>query len=226
MFGIKRVRHTIYTYIIKEIHNMDTKTLFTERRSATFFDKNKEISNQQLEEIINLAVEAPSAFNLQPWRIIVVKSEESKKKLFNLSNQQEKILEASVTLIIIGNKEGYANSNPVWAEMLQSVGGDEKIVTGAQKAAAFFYGSSDERKLKFAESNAGLLSMTIMIAAKDFGVDSHPMSGIDFDGINKEFSLKEEESAVMTIGLGYYDAQKELYPRRPRRLFDEIATVV
>ncbi len=205
---------------------MDTKTLFSERRSATFFNKDKQIEDQLLKDIINLALEAPSAFNLQPWRIIVVKSEESKKKLFNLSNQQDKVLEAPATLIIIGNKEGYADSNPVWTEMLQSVGGDEKMVNGAKEAAAFLYGSSDERKLKFAESNAGLLSMAIMIAAKEYGVDSHPMSGIDFDGIHKEFSLKEEESAVMTIGLGYYDTTKELYPRRPRRLFDEIATVV
>jgi len=100
------------------------------------------------------------------------------------------------------------------------------MVVGAKEAAAFLYGSSDDRKLKFAESNAGLLSMAIMIAAKEYGVDSHPMSGIDFDGIHKEFSLKEEESAVMTIGLGYYDTSKELYPRRPRRLFDEIAAIV
>ncbi len=205
---------------------MDTKTLFSERRLATFFNKDKQIEDQLLNDIINLALEAPSAFNLQPWRIIVVKSEESKKKLFNLSNQQDKVLEAPATLIIIGNKEGYADSNPVWTEMLQSVGGDEKMVNGAKEAAAFLYGSSDERKLKFAESNAGLLSMAIMIAAKEYGVDSHPMSGIDFDGIHKEFGLKEEESAVMTIGLGYYDTTKELYPRRPRRLFDEIATIV
>ena len=205
---------------------MDTKTLFSERRSATFFNKDKQIEDQLLNDIINLALEAPSAFNLQPWRIIVVKSEVSKKKLFNLSNQQDKVLEAPATLIIIGNKEGYADSNPVWTEMLQSVGGDEKMVNGAKEAAAFLYGSSDERKLKFAESNAGLLSMAIMITAKEYGVDSHPMSGIDFDGIHKEFSLKEEESAVMTIGLGYYDTTKELYPRRPRRLFDEIATIV
>ena len=205
---------------------MDTKTLFSERRSATFFNKDKQIEDQLLKDIINLALEAPSAFNLQPWRIIVVKSEESKRKLFNLSNQQDKVLEAPATLIIIGNKEGYADSNPVWTEMLQSVGGDEKMVNGAKEAAAFLYGSSDERKLKFAESNAGLLSMAIMITAKECGVDSHPMSGIDFDGIHKEFGLKEEESAVMTIGLGYYDTTKELYPRRPRRLFDEIATIV
>lgn len=205
---------------------METKKLFTERRSANFFDKNKQIDEQQIREIVDLAVLAPSAFNLQPWRIIVVKSDERKQKLFELANKQPKFLEAPITFIIIGNKEGYAESNPVWQEMLQSVGGNKEMVDGAKQAAAFLYGSSDERKLKFAESNAGLLSMSIMIAAKELGVDTHPMSGIDFDGIHKEFKLKENETVVMCIGLGYFDTSKQLYPRRPRRLFDEIATII
>jgi len=205
---------------------METKALFDERRSVNFFDKNKNIEESQIKEIINLAVLAPSAFNLQPWRILVVKSEEKKKRLFDLANQQEKILEASATLIIIGNKEGYANANPVWDEMLQSVGGNQQMVDGAKQAASFLYGSTDERKLKFAESNAGLLAMSIMIAAKEFGVDTHPMSGIDFDGIHKEFELKDWESVVMTICMGYYDKSKQLYPRRPRRLFEEISTII
>ena len=188
---------------------METKKLLKERRSVNYFS-NKELKEGLLTEIINLAVLAPSAFNLQPWRIIAVSTMESKKKLFDLANKQDKVLEAPVTLIIVGDKEGYSVSNPVWKEMLQSVGGNQEIVDGAQQAAAFLYGSSDERKLKFAESNCGLLAMSIMTAAKEFGVDSHPLSGIDFDGIHKAFALQESEISVMLISLGYKDSSKDL----------------
>ena len=173
-----------------------------------------------------MAVLAPSGFNLQPWRIVAVKTNASKKKLMELANNQEKILDASVTLIIIGDKDGFADCNPVWDEMLVSVGGNTEMVAGAKQAAAFLYGSSEDRKLKFAESNAGLLAMSLMIAAKDKGIDSHPMSGIDFDGIHKEFGLKESETVVMLIGLGYVDTSKQLYARRLRRLYDDITTIV
>ena len=205
---------------------MDTKTLFKERRSVNHFDKNRSIENDLLKEIIDMAVLAPSGFNLQPWRIIAVKSEAAKQKLCGLANNQEKVLDASVTLIIVGNKEGYAESNPVWEEMLQSVGGNAGMVNGAKQAAAYLYGTTEERKIKFAESNAGLLAMSLMIAATEFGVASHPMSGIDFDGIHKEFGLTDGESAVMLICLGYFDVTKKLYPRRPRRSFDEITTII
>jgi len=205
---------------------MNTKTLFNERRSVNFFDRSKTVSEIVLKEIINTGVRAPSAFNLQPWRIIAVQSETAKQTLFELSNKQDKVLEAPVTLMIIGNREGYADNNPVWNEMLQSVGGNTEMVDGAKQAAAYLYGSSEERKLKFAESNAGLLAMSLMIAAKDLGVDSHPMSGIDFEGLHKAFHLHDGEAIVMLICLGYADTSKQLYPRRPRRQFDEIATIV
>ena len=205
---------------------METKALFLERRSVNFFDANKVLKEETLKEIIDLAVLAPSAFNLQPWRIIAVKSPEAKQKLFDLSNQQPKVLDAPVTLILVGNKEGYADSNPVWAEMFTSVGGNQAMVDGAKQAAAFLYGSSDDRKVKFAASNVGLLAMSLMLAAKEYGVDSHPMSGLDYDGIHKAFDLNEGEFVVMTLGLGYYDASKDLYPRRPRLQFEQITKVI
>jgi putative NAD(P)H nitroreductase len=205
---------------------MNTKTLYDERRSVNYFDKSKFIDESLLKEIIDMAVLAPSAFNLQPWRIIAVKSDESKQKLLGLASGQEKVVEASVTLILIGDKDGWADSNPVWDEMLVSVGGNAEMVAGAKQGAAYLYGTSDERKLKFAESNTGLLAMSLMIAAKEKGVDSHAMSGIDFDGIHKEFGLKESENVVMLVTLGYSDASKSLYPRRPRRLFEDMTTVI
>jgi len=205
---------------------MKANSLFSDRRSVNFFDPNKKLELAKVKEILNLATLAPSAFNLQPWRIIVVASPESKQKLFELSNQQPKVLEAPTSLIIIGNKDGYNDNNPVWSEMLVSVGGNLDMVNGAKQAAAYLYGSSEERKLKFAESNAGLLAMSILYAASELGVDSHPMSGIDFEGIHKEFALQPNETVVMTIALGYADTSKTLYPRRPRLTFNEIASVV
>lgn len=205
---------------------METKEIFLKRRSVNYFDKNKPLSDNLLKEIINTAVLAPSAFNLQPWRIIAVQSEQAKQTLFEHSNKQEKVLEAPVTLIIIGNKEGYSDSNPVWDEMLQSVGGNTELVAGAKQAAAYLYGSTEERKLKFAESNAGLLAMSLMIAAQDLGVDSHPMSGIDFEGLQNAFHLNDGETVVMLICMGYADTSKQLYPRRPRRDFHDIVTII
>ena len=61
-----------------------------------------------------------------------------------------------------------------------------------------------------------------MNMATYYGVDSHPMSGVDFEGIERDFDLGEGKSLVMLIVLGYFDKSKVLYPRRPRRLYKDI----
>ncbi len=194
--------------------------VINERRSVNFFDKSKSLDDQLLREIIDTAVLAPSAFNLQPWKVIAVKSDQAKKDLFELSNQQPKVLDAPVSLIIVGDRYGFRDESRTWAEMLKIT--NEKTVQGAKDAANYLYGSSEERKIKFAESNAGLLAMSIMYTAKAKGVDTHPMSGIDFDGIKEKFNLKEDEHVVMVITMGYHDKSKELYPRGFRFNYDDI----
>jgi len=205
---------------------MDFKQVYEERRSINFFDTNIGLKDDLLKDIINLAVLAPSAFNLQPWQIIAVKSKEAKERLHKLSNSQPKILEAPVTLIIVGNKTGYDESNPTWINMLKVLGDDKDKLKGTQGFAYSLYGTTEENKLKFAESNAGLLAMSIMYAAKSLGVDSHPMSGMDFEGVRREFGLKENKTVVMLISLGYLDKTKTLYPRAYRRNYDEIVQEV
>lgn len=199
------------------------KTVFEERRSVNFFDPQRPLAQETLEEIINLAVLAPSAFNLQPWRLLVAKTPEAKQRMFNQAMQQPKVLEAPVTLAIIGDRNGFLPHNPSWAALAAMLQDDEKV-KGLQGFSHQLYGTSAERGVKFAESNAALLAMSIMIAAKERGVDSHAMSGIDFDGFKKEFQLAEHEDVVMLITLGYFDQSKTLYPRAPRRPYGEIAT--
>ena len=200
------------------------KDVFTERRSVNFFNPEKEVTNETLKEIVELAGLAPSAFNLQPWRLIAVRSDAQKEVLFQNANKQPKIKEAPVSLIVVGDREGYSPDNSAWAE-LKAMIGDEQA-QGAIGAAGFLYGSSEERKIKFAESNAGLYAMSIMLAAKELGVDSHAMSGVDFEGIKKAFNLKANEEVVMLIGLGHYDEAKALYPRRARRSLEEVLEIV
>ncbi len=201
---------------MKGVTKMDLQKVFEERRSVNYFNPGRKITDELLRKIINLAALAPSAFNLQPWEIIAVKSEAAKEKLFPLTNNQPKIKEAPVTLIVVGDLNGYQPENPAWADM-EAMIKNKEAVAGYQQFTDVIYGSSETRKIKFAESNAALLAMSIMYAAKYYGVDSHPMSGIDFDGIKSQFDLDQSKTVVMLIALGYFDDSKVLYPRRKRK---------
>jgi nitroreductase len=57
---------------------MDVIQAMRERRSINFFEAGKEISDDKLTELLKITNLSPSSFNLQPWKMIVVRDPERK----------------------------------------------------------------------------------------------------------------------------------------------------
>ncbi|RLI06048.1 nitroreductase family protein [Candidatus Bathyarchaeota archaeon] len=74
------------------------EAIFT-RRSVRQFSK-KDVSNEDLKKILEAGTWAPSAGNVQPWEVIVVKNHETKLRLAEAALHQDFIGEASVVLVV------------------------------------------------------------------------------------------------------------------------------
>ena len=59
----------------------DFSDIVYNRRSIRNFDTSVKIPREELLEILDKTVTAPSSVNMQPWRFVVVDSEEGKEKL-------------------------------------------------------------------------------------------------------------------------------------------------
>ena len=70
----------------------------SDRRSIRKY-KNTEIEDEKLEKILESARIAPSAANRQEWKFIVIKNEETRKKLVDAANGQKFVAQAPVTII-------------------------------------------------------------------------------------------------------------------------------
>lgn len=203
---------------------MDYKKINNNRRSINFFNTERKVEDELLKEIINDGILAPSAFNLQPWEIIVVKSEEGKKKLHEAC-QQPKILEAPITLIMVGDPLSYKRENPMWDTKKENGMKEEDITQLIGFCDSALY-TNDIKKNAFAVRNTSLLSMNIMISAQNLGVDTHPMIGFNEDKIKENFAIEERKTVVMLMSVGYLKKDQELRPREARRTYDEIVTEV
>ena len=204
---------------------MEFEKLLKGRRSATFFDKNKELSNDLIKEIINLSTLAPSAFNTQPWEVIIVKSPEARKELYEKACKQPKILDAPVTLAVIGKKNGYKRENPIWNEKIKNKILDDQSLQAYMDMCENTVYNSDLKKTAYAVRNASLFAMTLMLTAKSKGVSTHPMIGFSEEAIKKIYSISEDKVVVMLISMGYFDETKKLFPREKRFSFDEISKI-
>ena len=86
---------------------MTFKDVIYGRRAINFFDPEKPVADALLTEMIELAAQAPSGFNIQPWSLIVLKEKAEKLRLQQHAWNQPKISEAPVTLIVLSDMDGW-----------------------------------------------------------------------------------------------------------------------
>jgi len=78
---------------------MDILQAIKTRRSIRKFDTTKEVAVEQVEKILEAAQWAPSAGNEQSWYFYVVRDKSIKEKLYDATNGQEHMIEASVVIV-------------------------------------------------------------------------------------------------------------------------------
>jgi nitroreductase len=81
-----------------------------ERRASPSFDGSP-IPDADLKGILQAGLQSPSGYNLQPWRFVVVRSPEQKKKLRAASYNQAKVEEASVMIVACGDADGWRSGD-------------------------------------------------------------------------------------------------------------------
>src|SRR5215831_16049249 len=81
-----------------------------ERRATPSFE-DVPIHSADLEKIIRAGLEAPSGYNLQPWRFVVVRDREQKKNLRAAAFGQPKVQEASAVVVACGDPDAWKNGD-------------------------------------------------------------------------------------------------------------------
>ncbi|MFA5149792.1 MAG: nitroreductase family protein [Candidatus Omnitrophota bacterium] len=200
---------------------MELKKVFAERRSVNFFDASKKIDLGLLERIYDVAKFCPSSFNLQPWKIILVTDQGNKKKLKEAALNQPKVEEASAILVLLADTRGFEEMDVIFDDMVGKVYQKEEAREGVKGFARMLYDNPFGCR-GFALRNAGLFAMSFMLAAKDFGVDTHPMDGFEQDKVKKAFSIPDRYEVAMLIAVGFHDKKKPLLERLNRKGFKEV----
>ena len=205
---------------------MDLLQGIKERRSINFFEPGKELPDEKIRELIEVAKLAPSSMNLQPWRVVVVKDSERKKALRKCAFDQPKVEEASAVLIMVADPGSLEESIETVLKSWVDLGYMKpEMVETYRGMAGGLYGTEDSLKRKiFAVKNTSILAMNIMLAARGLGLETHPMDGFDEDCIKKEFKIPPDKIVPMLITVGYLRSGITLLPRAYRKSFEDFVT--
>ncbi|WBU64850.1 nitroreductase family protein [Paracoccus aerodenitrificans] len=199
-----------------------TISLIEQRVSANLFDASHVLTDAEIERLVHLATRAPTAYNLQNWRFIAVRTPESKARLRSVAQDQPKVSDAAVTFIICG----VLPDHEILAERLRpSVEAGfmpAAMVVGWQEGARQQY--ADPRMARDeAVRSATFGAATLMHAAEAMGLASGPMVGFDAEGVARAFGLMPVEVPVLLLAVGR--AAPGNWPQKPRRPLAEILEV-
>ncbi|MFH1306377.1 MAG: nitroreductase family protein [Candidatus Micrarchaeota archaeon] len=114
---------------------MEFSTLLQKRHSVRAYME-KEVEEEKLQKIISASLSAPSAGNLQAYKIFVIKNKEKKKQLGNASLGQECVQNAPIVLIFIADKMQSGGKYGSRGENLYSLQDATISASYAQLAAA------------------------------------------------------------------------------------------
>ncbi len=203
-----------------------TDTIFEiieKRSTANLYDATKSISDEQITELVRLATTAPTAFNLQNWKFIAVKTLEEKQRLRKVAWNQAKVEEASVTFIVCGILPDHNTMADRLAPVVKAGIMPEEMVAGWTGAAKSLYFEQPERSRDEAVRTATFGAGTLILAASALGFGTTPMIGFDPEGVKQEFQLKKDEIPVLLLTVGY--ATSENWPQKPRRPLSDVLEI-
>jgi len=184
--------------------------LFREARTFNAWLR-KDVSEDQLHQLYELAKFGPTSANASPMRVVFVKSKEAKAKLapFLSEGNRAKTMEAPVTAIIATDHAFYEHLPTLFphADARSWFVGNQPLID----ATAF--------------RNATLQGAYVLLAARALGLDCGPMSGFDQTGVDAAFFAGTTVKSNFLINIGYGDASRDLFPRSPRLSFDEACKI-
>ena len=181
------------------------KELVLDRRSVKRYDPEFKIPKEELTRLLEDALRAPSAINLQPWRFLILESEGAREKMLRLApHNQDQVKTASHLILIFADQEFAGYGKEIF---------DQTVDEGKmpRNVADFLINMVDEFKSQLPQQekeikmalDTGLFCQQLMITARAYGYDTCPIAGYDQSRAAEVFGWdKERYLPLLLVSIG------------------------
>jgi nitroreductase len=185
---------------------MDVSKAIELRRATKAFNADHKMTEAEIERLMSLAMLAPTAWNIQHWRFVVVQDAELRAQIRAAAWGQAQVTDASLLVIVTADLAAWQKNPARYFE-----GADDKTKDWLLTSMHQFYNGREWLQRDDAVKSCGIAAATLMLAAQEMGYDSCPMDGFDFDAVGKLINLPKDHVVTMFVAIG-----KGAAPARPR----------
>jgi nitroreductase len=184
---------------------LDVPTAIHQRRSIKTF-KPDAIAPDLLKQLVELTVAAPSSYNIQAWRIILVQDEAKKAALAAASWNQAQVVQAPVTFVFATDLSvGTGDLTPIYEKGIETGAWTEATVNYFKTAIPQFYSTIGDQAREYGIKDALIAATHLMLAAESLGLSTCPMNGWIEEKVKAVVGLegKPEIAIALLVPVGY-----------------------
>jgi nitroreductase len=188
-----------------------------ERRTTPHFG-NAPVAAGDLRRILDAGLAAPSGYNTQPWRFIVVRDAGRRKKLMAAAMNQPRVAEAPVVIVACGDPSGLEGE--VLDEMLALAAehgyGDQAQHERVRRNFPRFL--AEVETAVWLNRQVAIALTHMMLMAETLGYDTAMMEGFHEDQVKRLLRIPAAAHVVALLCLGRLQGpDKPFAGRFPRR---------
>lgn len=183
-----------------------------DRRATSHFQSDP-VPQAYLDAILRFGAQAPSGYNFQPWRFVVVRDAENRKRLQKAAYGQPKISEAPVIIVAFSVEADWRGAiDPVMEEGIRRGFGNAEAAAGIKKNALQFLGGIPPAL--WMNRHTMIAVTTMMLVAEAYGLDTAPMEGFDPAAVKTELGLPEQAEVIAFLAIGFAQEPDKPYGGR------------
>ena len=197
---------------------METFDAIYGRRSVKHFDPEHQFTDDEVNKLLEAAIQSPTSFNIQHWRFVVVKDAELRKQIREVGNDQAQMTDASLLILMTADVDAWKKEpSRYWQNAPAEVA--ELLVNWMGP----FHEGREQLQRDEAQRSIGMAMQTLMVSAKAMGYDSCPMIGFDHDAVAKLVNLPADHCIGPMVAIG--KGTKEAWPKPGQLPLDEVVIV-
>ena len=186
------------------------------RRSMKSF-KSDPIPEATLQELLSLMQDAPSSWNFQPTRVVMIRSMAQKEALAAAAWGQKQILEAPVTFVFAVSIRGWEkNMSEILKSGVSSGAWPQKFADWIGENAPGFQKGLGDKEREYAIKDAIIMATTLALAAQSKGYSNCYINGWDEAQVKEIIGVEGDKdiAIALLLPIGLPNSQ----PKHPGRL--------
>jgi nitroreductase len=174
------------------------------QRRATPSFTGEPIPGEDMRQILDAGLHAPSGYNMQPWRFVVVQQPEQRKRLRAASYNQAKVEEASAVIVACGDRDGWRKDLDEMLRLGRAGGMPESYAEQARTSVPNYLSNFSDDQMKGWLNKMVMLAFTqMMLMAEVMGYDTAPMEGFEQDKVCETLRLPMSYWVVALLAVGH-----------------------